>query len=125
MANRCTTRLTEPVKKLIAAKASKEKKSISEIIAEIVSAAAFSYGECESDSLAKSVSDLSTSFSILRKEFAAHREASDREFRMIFNILILQNELSKHLMPMDKYEEAWRKYDKKHDEYQSTGKISL
>jgi len=110
MTQRVTTRLTEPVLTLIKAKASDAKKSVSESISELVSAAILS---SENDKLG------------MQKEFQVHKEISQRQLQMILHILVLENEIAKHILPRDDYEKAWEKYQQKHDAYKTTGRISL
>lgn len=122
MTQRVTTRLTEPVLTLIKAKASDAKKSVSESISELVSAAILSSENDKLDSFAKRITE---SLSGMQKEFQVHKEISQRQLQMILHILVLENEIAKHILPRDDYEKAWEKYQQKHDAYKTTGRISL
>lgn len=123
MSKRVTTRFSEPLLKLIVNKALKEKKTISETVAELAAASILSSENDDIHLLAKNLADLSSSFSFLKNEFEIHEVTSRREFQMILNGLILINEVAKRVLSPAEYEAAWVQYEKKQEEYTATNRI--
>ncbi|HOS46314.1 MAG TPA: hypothetical protein PLG94_09975 [Smithellaceae bacterium] len=125
MFKRLTTRISEPILKLVVNKACSEKKPISDVIAEAVASAMTSSENDEILLLTKSVAELTSSLSSVQKEFLIHKEMSQREFQMILNVLIFLNEIAKRVLSKDEYEVAWDLYQTKQKEYSTTNRIHL
>lgn len=125
MTKRVTTRIDQPTLKLIVEKATNEKKTVSQTIAELAAESILSSENDEIGLLAKNLADLSSSFNSMQNEFRIHEVTFQREFQMTLNVLILINEIAKRVLSPAEYEAAWVQYEKKHEEYTATNRIRL
>lgn len=125
MTKRVTTRIDQPTLKLIVEKATNEKKTVSQTIAELAAESILSSENDEIGLLAKKLADLSSSFNSMQNEFRIHEVTFQREFQMTLNVLILINEIAKRVLSPAEYETAWVQYEKKQEEYTATNRIRL
>lgn len=122
MTKRVTTRIDQLTLRLIVQKATNEKKTVSQTIAELVAA---SIKNDEIGLMAKNIADLLSSFDYMQTEFHVHEVTSRREFQMTLNILILINEIAKRILSRVEYEAAWAEFETKQEEYIATNRIRI